>query len=84
MVTSFSLGLNNVMDTTISQAVGAGKLRVCGIYLNQCRMISTIMFSVQVWALYYSKEVLIALGQNPEVSQLCQTYLLAYMPGMYF
>ena len=71
LVTSFSLGLNNVMDTTISQAVGAGKLRVCGIYLNQCRMISTIMFSVQVCALFYAKSVLITLGQDPGVSDLC-------------
>lgn len=39
LVTSFSLGLNNVMDTTISQAAGAGNLKVCGIYLNLCRAI---------------------------------------------
>ena len=39
LVTSFSLGLNNVMDTFISQAAGAGNLRVCGIFLNQTRVI---------------------------------------------
>jgi len=33
--------------------------------------------------LLQSKRVLLALGQNATVSTLCQTYLIAYMPGVY-
>ena len=46
LVTYFCLGLNNVMDTYISQAAGAGNLRVCGIYLNLTRVIYTLMFGI--------------------------------------
>ena len=34
-------GLNNALDTLISQSFGAGNLELCGVYLNRGRFIIT-------------------------------------------
>ena len=41
---SLLFGMNMVLNTLASQAKGYGNLRLCGIFLNQSRIIVTLIF----------------------------------------
>lgn len=49
------VGLNGALDTLVSQAFGAGDLKMCGTYLNRGRVISAIAFVPLAVTLYFSK-----------------------------
>ena len=56
------VGTNGAQETLTSQAFGAGKLRLCGVYLNRGRMINTAIFIGSVIILCFSKQILGWLG----------------------
>ena len=58
------LGMNGAVETLVSQAYGAGQLRLCGIYLNRGRLINTIILVPLLVMLYFCRELLEALGQD--------------------
>ncbi len=39
-----SLGLNNALNSMISQASGSGEYQICGLYLNRARVLVTAFF----------------------------------------
>ena len=81
---SILMGTNAAQETLTSQAWGANKHRLCGVYLNRGRIINTVIFIPQVLVLSFSYEILQWLGQDPEVCFWAQKYIFVSLPGMYF
>lgn len=69
---SIILGYNSALDTLLSQSRGAGNLKMCGIYLNQGRILMTIMFVPIVLVLMMTRKILVAIGQDEEVAMYAQ------------
>ena len=61
------VGMNGAIETLVSQAFGAEKLKLCGIYLNRGRLINTAIFIPIAMILCCSKQILTLLRQQPEV-----------------
>ena len=55
-------GVGNAMDTLISQAYGSGNLKLCGVYLNRARVITTVTFIPLTIILMNTKPLLLFLG----------------------
>lgn len=51
----FLAGINGASSTLISQAYGAGNVRICGIYLNRGRCVLTAFFIPLFIILVFSK-----------------------------
>ena len=62
-------GMNNAMDTLISQAHGSGNLTLCGVYLNRARVIGTLSFIPVAIILFNVETLLLWLKQDPETVQ---------------
>ena len=65
---SFILGFNSALDTLISQAAGAGKIELCGVYLNRGRFLMTALFLPIMIVLMNTERILVYIGQDPSVS----------------
>lgn len=76
-------GMNSALDTLVSQSAGAGKLELCGVYLNRGRFIMTFSFVPVALATFFIEDLLVGAGQNPRVAAYTQQYLHAYLPGLY-
>ena len=76
---SFNASLENL----VSQAVGAGSLRNCGIYLNQGTFVLLIAFLFIYLLMVKVEEFLIYLDQDPVVSEKTEQYVLWYMPALF-
>ena len=76
-------GLNDTMDSLISQANGAGHFKMCGIYLNRARCIVTlILFPIAIIFLF-SDIILIRLAQDPTISKMARNYVTWAIPGSF-
>ena len=76
-------GMNMALETLVSQSYGQGNLELCGVYLNRGRFIITLCFIPIALILTKVHDILAFIGQDPEVSRYAQTYVLAYIPGLY-
>lgn len=83
---SIGIGLATAMDTLCSQAYGAKETHRMGTYL-QTGIIVLSVFTILVGVLfYYCKDIFLALGQPPLVSELaglCTIYLLPGVPFLF-
>ena len=61
-------GMNMVLNTLGSQASGFGDLRMCGIYLNQSRIILTVIFIPITILLLQTEFIFDLVGFNPAAS----------------
>lgn len=75
-IVSVMCSFNSVVETLVSQAAGSGNLEVCGVYLNRAIIVLFIAFSISTTMIFHSKTILLALGQDPMVAQLTQSYLV--------
>ena len=74
MIDSIMVGLNSAQETLTSQAFGAGNLRLCGVYLNRGHFILLAFFiPLAVLPSLYMDDILLAIGQDPEVAYLTKT-----------
>lgn len=62
-------GCNDALGTLASQAFGANNLQMCGVYLNRGKVILFVVYLPLSILLLFSKEGLIALGQDPVVAE---------------
>lgn len=83
LVLSTSYGLNGALETLVTHAYGAGKLRLCGIYLNRSRLIVTLFFIPCAFIFLYTSEILQMMGQSKEGADSAYIYMLYYLPGSY-
>ena len=77
------MGMNGSLDTLVSQAFGAKDIRLCGVYLNRGRWVVTIIFIPIFGMFLISGTILKAFGQNEQVANQAQNYILSYSPGIY-
>ncbi|MCA9502938.1 MAG: MATE family efflux transporter [Spirochaetaceae bacterium] len=78
---SFVQGLIQGMDPLVSQAHGRGDDAGASLALHR-GLVITLVVSLPLMALWASTEpILLALGQDPVVAGLAQTYLLARLPS---
>jgi len=61
---SVMYGLNQGLETLVSQAWGAGNRELCGVYLNRGRFLLTLIFIPFTISILHVKQILIALGQH--------------------
>jgi len=66
---SISIGLNGALETLISQAMGAGNIRLCGIYLNRGRFVLMCSNIPTILMLSQTEKILLMIGQNEIVSK---------------
>ena len=75
-------GLNGALETLVSQTSGGRNIQLCGIYLHRGRIINFFCFIPMVILYLFSFQILIALGQDPEVSATAYLYILTNMPSV--
>ena len=64
-------GINSAQETLTSQAYGAQNLYLCGVYLNRGFFILLAFYiPISIIPYFYAEQLLIAIGQDPEVSRL--------------
>ena len=63
------IGINGAQETLASQAFGANDLKMCGRVLNRGRIILTIAFIPMAVLNLFAEPILLAAGQDPEVSK---------------
>ena len=81
---AFYYGLNSSIETLVSQAVGAGNLRMAGVYLNTGRLL-IFLFSFPICAIFLQTEkLLLVLDQDPLVCRSTYVYVLTNVPGLLF
>jgi len=81
--TSWIIGLNSTLDTLISQSYGAKSYEMCGIYLSRGRVIITLLMLPITFILFNSKSILIALKQEPAVSEIAYRFCIMSIPGLW-
>ena len=80
---SMFVGLNGALETLVSQSYGSGNLKLCGVYLNRGRFVLLCSFIPVAVILSNAQYILVAIGQNPQVANYAQHYIIAYMPGLF-
>ena len=84
MMLSVMSGLNSAQETLTSQAYGFGDLKLCGIYLNRGRAVLMVFFvPLVVLPAFFAEQILVAIGQDPEVSALAHRQILAGIPAIF-
>jgi Na+-driven multidrug efflux pump len=65
---SLLFGMNMVLNTLASQAKGFGNLRMCGIYLNQSRIIMAFIYIPMSVVLLNTSSIFEVVGFDKEAS----------------
>jgi len=76
-------GLSEAIDTLCSQAYGAKQYRLMGIFLQRGVVILCLASTLASVAFYFTETVLLALGQNPELSKNAAGFVQYQIPGIY-
>ena len=76
-------GMGGALDTLISQAYGSGNLKLCGVYLNRARVITTLAFIPVTIVLLNTKSLLLFLGQDPGTVEISSMYTRQMIPALY-
>ena len=79
---SIIFGFNSAIESLVSRAVGANQFENCGILLNRGRLVVLFAFIPIIIILFNSQSILVAFGQNLEVAQYAQKYVICYIPGL--
>ena len=79
---SIVVGLNGALETLISQAYGAGDIKLCGVYLNRGRFVLLAFFVPVSFILFQTETILVWSGQNPVVCKHAHDYVIAFLPGL--
>merc|ERR1711935_1265946 len=77
------LSLNTSVENLVSQALGTGKLELCGHYLNRGILAWILAFFALCPLLIYSKAILLAIGIDLEIAMRSEQYLLCSIPGLF-
>jgi MATE family multidrug resistance protein len=74
-------GFNGAIETLVSQAYGFGKFKLCGVFLNRGKSVVTAILIPIIVLFVYSDKILIAIGQNPDISIISKHYVVTLIPG---
>lgn len=67
---SVYFGMNGAIDTLVSQARGAGDMKLCGQYLQRGRIVNTVIYVPLLCIFLSSGPILSSSGQSLDVSKL--------------
>lgn len=81
---SIGIGIASGLDTFVSQAHGAGQRRLCAHYLQRSRVCVTLQLVWMVPALWFSHQILQAIGQDANVAAYAGEYNRASVWGLFF
>eukprot|EP01132_Coremiostelium_polycephalum_P007486 gene7486-9200_t len=81
---AFLTGSLNAMDTFISQSYGAKNYKLIGLTVQRATLtVTAFSFVVSIlWLL--TKPILVAIHQDPHVSELASHYVFGLLPGLWF
>ncbi|KAF4669544.1 hypothetical protein FOZ61_003778 [Perkinsus olseni] len=80
---SIGVGLMSVLDTLVSQAVGAGNPHLGLIYFNRARIVGTIAFVPCFIVMFYTEPILLWMNQDPLTSKLAADYVRGMNWGLW-
>jgi MATE family multidrug resistance protein len=80
---SFGSGLTSALDSVVGQSVGAGNHHLPPIHLNRARIvIMTVALVPGLIILFFTKEILVAVGQDAEVAQYSSEFITGASYGL--
>lgn len=79
---SLCLGVTNALDTLCSQAVGAGRPELMGLYLQRALLAVGLLMLPLVAVQLQAEHVLLALGQPADVSASAGEYVRFLLPAL--
>ncbi|KAG8095208.1 hypothetical protein GUJ93_ZPchr0012g18868 [Zizania palustris] len=84
-VTGFSvlLGMGSALDTFCGQSYGAKQFDMLGTHAQRAVFVLMLMGVPLAVVLAFTGQILIALGQNPEISSEAGLYALWLIPGLF-
>lgn len=77
-------GLNYGFEAIASRVWGGGKLNIMAIYLKKTVILNLFTMFCCFVVLVYTKEILMLLGQDEQISILTHKYVIAMYPGSFF
>jgi multidrug resistance protein, MATE family len=81
---SIMCGVNAAAQTLASQAYGAGDLHRVGVIHNRGRTVLTAFFIPLAILLCFTENILVAIGQDPQVAHVAHRFIMMTLPGYYF
>lgn len=81
---SIAFGLTTALDTLVSQAHGAGQHQLCIHYLQRSRVIGALQLVWMFPILWFSDDLLIAVGQHEDVAKHACNYNRVAAFGLFF
>lgn len=76
-------GLSTCLDTLCSQAFGAGKYHLVGIYFQRCTfLILSVFVPISFFWIFASEALIRQLIPEPELAHLSAKYLISMIPGI--
>ena len=76
-------GLNYGFETIASRVWGGGNHYKMGQYLKKTMIMNLMTMVLCFFMLVYTKEILVLMGQDEEISVLCYKYVIAMFPGSF-
>ncbi|ELU04320.1 hypothetical protein CAPTEDRAFT_117091 [Capitella teleta] len=78
------LGMTTACDTYFAQAFGNGRLLYIGVLLQRALAIHVLLLLAMCVLYVNMEQLLLLIGQNPEISRLTADYMLVSIPGLFF
>ncbi|KAL6873627.1 hypothetical protein ACP4OV_013709 [Aristida adscensionis] len=80
---SVLLGMGSALDTFCGQSYGAGQFDMLGTHTQRAILVLTLTAVPLALVLAFTGQILIALGQNPEISSEAGLYARWLIPGLF-
>ena len=70
------------IDTYVSASYGNKQYYLCGVFLNRSILILTILSLPFIWVQFFMKDIMMILGQDPELWMMAQKYIYYKIPTL--
>jgi Na+-driven multidrug efflux pump len=80
----FMVGMNSTITTFASQLIGMGQIKRSGKYLNAARLITVGLAIPIMILLWFSEELLLAVGQDSLVAYHASRFCIGLIPSVVF
>ncbi|CDW88643.1 na+-driven multidrug efflux pump [Stylonychia lemnae] len=75
-------GLNGVLQSLVSQAMGADNHRLSGIYVNRGRFVISLWLPIVIFFTLFLGKAFISIGIDDETANVAQNYTVRMIPGL--
>lgn len=70
------------LDTLVSNSLGMGNFYMMTVFLNRSLLIQTLLVIPGIIGLMFTEQILVFLGQDPEISHMVQLYIIYSIPTL--